>query len=86
MDDTKKGIIFINDVLLVLSFDQSLLSVGKMMQNGHSLHFEGEVCTIRDLKHHKKVEAEVKMGNCINFPIHWQYQMAVMGKFDKTTL
>lgn len=47
---------------------------------------KGEVCTICYLKHHKQVVVEVKMRNWKSFPIHWQFQKAMMANFDETTL
>ena len=45
MVDTKKGTKFIKDVLLV---QENLLSIGQMMENGYSLHFEKDTCKIYD--------------------------------------
>lgn len=44
--NTKKGTKYIQNVLLVPSLQQNLLSVGQMIQNGYSLHFEGDTCRI----------------------------------------
>lgn len=69
--ETKKGTRLIKDILLVPSLDQNLLSVGQMMENGYSLHFEKNVCQIYDLKNNQEI-AEVKMGRNTNFHVHWQ--------------
>lgn len=47
--NTKKWTRYIKEVLLVPSLDQSLLSVGQMMENEYSLHFERNECTIYDV-------------------------------------
>ena len=71
--ETKKGTRYIQDVLLVPSLEQSLLSVGQMMENGYSLHFAGDSCTIYD-KRNKSLEITVvKMKKNRNFPIQWRY-------------
>ncbi|TXG53899.1 hypothetical protein EZV62_019155 [Acer yangbiense] len=44
----KKGSRFICGVLYVPDLDQSLLSIGQHVENGYSLHFEGNYCTIYD--------------------------------------
>ncbi|PKU75918.1 Retrovirus-related Pol polyprotein from transposon TNT 1-94 [Dendrobium catenatum] len=83
---TNEGKRHIRDVLLVPSLDQSLLSVGKMMQNGYSLHFEDDVCLILDLKKDNQVVAKVRMKDGRNFPITWQYPRALFTKNDDTSL
>ena len=45
---TKKGMKYINDVLLVPDLNESLLSVAQMVNNGYSLVFENNHCTIID--------------------------------------
>ena len=44
--ETKKGRRFIKNVLIVPNLQQNFLSVGQMIQNGYSIHFEGDSCTI----------------------------------------
>ncbi|TXG53497.1 hypothetical protein EZV62_022666 [Acer yangbiense] len=61
--ETKKGRRFIKNVLLVPNLQQNLLSVGQMIQNGYSLHFEGDSCTIYDSNNKSTVIARVKMEN-----------------------
>lgn len=65
---TKKGTRQIKDVLYVPSLDQNLLSVPQMMQNGYSIYFEGDTCTIFDTKGNNI--AEIKMQQKC-FPIQW---------------
>ncbi|TXG67208.1 hypothetical protein EZV62_008483 [Acer yangbiense] len=79
---TRKGIRYIKDVLLVPSLDQNLLSVGQMIQNGYSLHFEESKCRILDDKNNLEV-AEIKMGCNRIFPIHWQHPRAMTPKRHK---
>lgn len=68
---TKKGTRMIKDVLYVPSLDQNLLSVPQMMENGYTIHFEGNTCAIYDPKGNNI--ACVKMQkNC--FPIEWNYK------------
>ncbi|TXG63524.1 hypothetical protein EZV62_010518 [Acer yangbiense] len=66
--ETKKGRRFIKNVLLVPNLQQNLLSVGQMIKNCYSLHFEGDSCTIYDSNNKSTVIAQVKMENQ-NFPI-----------------
>nr|KYP76948.1 Retrovirus-related Pol polyprotein from transposon TNT 1-94 [Cajanus cajan] len=57
--ETKKGTRLIKDVLLVPNLKENLLSIGQMMENGYSLHFERDICKIYDSK---RVEiGQVKM-------------------------
>ncbi|TXG63370.1 hypothetical protein EZV62_010364 [Acer yangbiense] len=70
--ETNKGRRFIKNVLLVPNLQQNLLSVGQMIQNGYSLHFEGDSYTIYDNNNKSTVIARVKMENQ-NFPIRWSY-------------
>lgn len=59
MVDTKKGTRLIKDALLVPNLKENLLSIGQMMENGYSLHFERDICKIYDSK---RVEiGQVKM-------------------------
>lgn len=53
------------------------------MQNGYSLHFEDDQCTIYDIKNNNHVVAEVKMGNGRIFPIYWQYSKLLWLKMMK---
>ncbi|TXG56303.1 hypothetical protein EZV62_017616 [Acer yangbiense] len=70
--ETKKGRRFIKNVLLVPNLQQNLLIVGQMIQNGYSIHFEGDSYTIFDSNNKSTVIARVKMENQ-NFPIRWSY-------------
>ncbi|TXG50907.1 hypothetical protein EZV62_023431 [Acer yangbiense] len=70
--ETKKGRRFIKNVLIVPNLQQNFLSMGQMIQNGYSLHFEGDSCTIYDSNNKSTVIARVKMENQ-NFPIRWSY-------------
>ncbi|XP_021715275.1 uncharacterized protein LOC110683241 [Chenopodium quinoa] len=67
---TKKGTKYINDVLLVLDFNESLLSVSHMVNNGYSLVFENNHCTITNSN--KKEIVKVPMENK-SFLLKWDY-------------
>ena len=72
--ETKKGMRFIKDVLLVPNLKENLLSIGQMMEKGYSFHFEGDMCTIYDKKNKRQEIAKVKMENGnISFPISFEY-------------
>ena len=45
---TPSGIKYISDVLYVPEINQSLLSVGQMLEKNYTLHFEDKKCTIFD--------------------------------------
>ncbi|XP_060959151.1 uncharacterized protein LOC133030429 [Cannabis sativa] len=86
--DTKKGKRYINDVLLVPNIDQNLLSVGQMIENGYSLHFEGDSCTIYDKQDKSFQIAKVKMKENRCFPIQWRYasNVAMQAQTDESWL
>lgn len=67
---TKKGMKYINDVLLVPDLNESLLSVAQMVKNGYSLVFQNNHCTIIDPE--KKEIAKVPMENK-SFLLKWDY-------------
>ncbi|TXG68356.1 hypothetical protein EZV62_003291 [Acer yangbiense] len=85
--ETKKGRRFIKNVLLVPNLQQNLLRVGQMIQNGYSLHIEGDSCTIYDSNNKSTVIARVKMENQ-NFPIRWSYaiEAAMKAQLDDSWL
>ena len=72
--DTKKDKRYINEVLLVPTIDQNLLSVGQMMEKGYSLHFEGDSCTIYDKQDKSLIIAKIKMQEKKCFPIQWRFK------------
>ncbi|TXG55956.1 hypothetical protein EZV62_017269 [Acer yangbiense] len=82
---TRKGTRYIKDVLLVPSLDQHLLSVGQMIQNGYSLHFEESKCRILDDKNNLEV-AKIKMGCNRIFPIHWQHPRAMSAEVNHSII
>ena len=57
----KKSKRYINELLLVPIIDQNLLSVGQMLENEYTLHFEGDSCTIYGKKDKSLVNAKIKM-------------------------
>lgn len=61
----------IHNADLAPSLAQNLLSVGQMTQNGCSLYFNGDTCTIYD-KYKNQTIAFVKLENK-NFPIRQKY-------------
>jgi hypothetical protein len=70
---TKKGLRYIDNVLLVPGLSSNLLSVGQMVQNGYSLIFKDHLCMINDSNN-----AEIA---CVptrnkNFSIYWQNVIA----------
>lgn len=46
--NTKKGRKFIHDVLLVPDLKQNFLSVGQLIEHGHMVNFEDNVCKLYD--------------------------------------
>lgn len=68
---TRKRTRMIRDVLYVPSLDQNLLSVPQMMENGYTIHFEGDTCSIYDPRGNNI--ACVKMQKKC-FPIEWNYK------------
>ena len=67
--DTKNGEKYITDVLLVLTINQNLLSVGQMMEKGYTLHFEGDSCTILGKQDKSLIIGKIKMRENKCFPI-----------------
>lgn len=70
--DTRKKR-YINDILLVLNFDQNLLSVNQMKVKRYSMYFEGDTYMIYD-KQDKSLEiTNVKITENRCFPIQSRY-------------
>ncbi|KAK3001818.1 hypothetical protein RJ639_021860 [Escallonia herrerae] len=69
----KEATKYIRDVLLVPDLEQSLLSVGQLVEHGYMVHFEDNGCKIYDKSDGKKVMANVKMEKSRNFPISFHY-------------
>ena len=78
---TKKGAKHIKDVLYVPNLDQNLLSVPQMMQNGYSIHFEGDTCDIYDPEGNN-IACIKMLQKC--FPIQWQYKIQEKSMQAKT--
>lgn len=70
--DTKKGKKVIGDVIFVPVMDQSLLSVGKLLEHRYILQFEGEGCKIYDQGRENIVVAKVENGILYNFFSYFQ--------------
>jgi len=81
MVETKKGMKFIKDVLLVPNLKENLLSIGKMMENGYSLHFEKDTCKIYNSR---KIEiGQVKMEKRNrSFPISFKHETNIAMKVE----
>jgi hypothetical protein len=76
MVETKKGMRFIKDILLVPNLKENLLSIGQMMVNGYILHFEGDTCSIYDNSHKRHEIAKIKMEKRNrSFSINFKYTM-----------
>ena len=63
------GIKYISDVLFVPKINQSLLSVGQMMEKNYSLHFKDMKCTIFDPYGSKLMIVEMRGKS---FPVEWK--------------
>ncbi|XP_062094250.1 uncharacterized protein LOC133800311 [Humulus lupulus] len=85
---TKKGKRYINDVLLVPNIDQNLLSAGKMIEKGYSLHFEEDSCTIYDKQDKSFQIAKIEMKENRCFPLQWRYEsnVAMQAQADESWL
>lgn len=81
---TRKGTRYVKDVLLVPSLEQNLLSVGQMIQNGYSLHFENKLCRICDDKNNEI--GRIKMSCNRNFPIQWHAHNAMSAEVNHSNL
>ena len=78
---TKKGSRFICGVLYVPDLDPSLLSVGQLVENGYSLHFEDNCCTNYDKGNQKMILASLKMENQ-SFLLNFKYSSDKAFKVD----
>ena len=62
----------IHDVLYVSDLEKNLLSVGQLMENGYSLVFRDNYCSIYDKIEQNQVFVEVKTKKR-NFPLQFHY-------------
>jgi len=67
--ETLSGIKYISDVLFVSEINQSLLSVGQMMEKNYCLHFKDMKCTIFDPFGSKLMIVEMRGKS---FPVKWK--------------
>ncbi|XP_058784841.1 uncharacterized protein LOC131659704 [Vicia villosa] len=67
--ETPSGVKYISDVLFVPEINQSLLSVGQMMEKNYSLHFKDMRCTILDPFGSKLMTVEMRGKS---FPVEWK--------------
>ena len=70
---TKDGIRYIHDVLLVPDLDRNLLSVGQLIENGYAAYFEDGSCTIYDKREGKKFVAKIQMKSGRSFQLMFNY-------------
>ncbi|KAL8117736.1 hypothetical protein AgCh_015569 [Apium graveolens] len=70
---TKDGIRYINDVLLIPDLDQNLLSVGQLIENGYATYFEDDTCTIYDKNKGRKLVAKIQMKRGRSFQLMFNY-------------
>ena len=71
--NTKSGIKYIRDVLLVPDLKENLLSVGQLLEHNYCLVFEDNMCRIFEKKNKNQAIAEVKMEKNRNFPLIFNY-------------
>lgn len=71
--NTKSGVKYIRDVLLVPDLKENLLSVGQLQEHGYCLVFEDNMCRIFEKKNKNQAIAEVKMERNRNFPLIFNY-------------
>jgi len=71
MVETKKSTKFIKDVLLIPNLKENLLSIGQMMENEYSLHFEKDTCKIYDSRRLEIDEVKMEKRNR-SFPISFK--------------
>ena len=81
---TKKDSRFIRGVLYMPDLNQNLLSVGQLVENGYSLHFEDYNCTIFDKEKDKLVLTKLKMKNW-SFIIKFKHGDNVAFRIGTTT-
>jgi len=67
--ETLSSIKYISDVLFVPEMNQSLLSVGQMMEKNYSLHFKNMKCTIFYRFGSKLMIVEMRGKS---FPVEWK--------------
>ncbi|KAL2498042.1 Uncharacterized protein Adt_23592 [Abeliophyllum distichum] len=70
--ETKRGSRLIRDVMHVPDLDQNLLSVRQLLENGYTLHFENDICVIRDKRAGYMLIVKLKMKN-ISFPLSFKH-------------
>ena len=60
-------------MLFVLGLDQSLLSVGQLVEHGYSVNFKDNSCIIYDKGREKTVVSQVRMTQHRSFPLTLKY-------------
>ena len=73
---TEHGTSQIQNVLLVPSLHENLLSLGQLLENGYKLEFDKNMCNIYDKKDKKKVMTTIEMKNRI-FSLNIKYAPAL---------
>ena len=66
---TKKGTMKVKNIFFAPDLKQSLLSIGKMLENNYKLDFEDKLCKIYDKNIFCRLIATVKMNKNKLFPI-----------------
>lgn len=70
---TKEDTKFIHDVLFVPDLDQSLLSLGQLLEHKYALKFDDNECYIYDKKKSGKMVMKIEMQNNRSFLIKFKY-------------
>nr|KYP58379.1 Retrovirus-related Pol polyprotein from transposon TNT 1-94 [Cajanus cajan] len=81
MVETKKGTRLIKDMLLVPNLKENLLSIGQMMENGYSLHFERDICKIYDSKRVEIGQVKMEKRNR-SFPLSFNHGTNIAMKVE----
>ncbi|KAK3004855.1 hypothetical protein RJ639_018948 [Escallonia herrerae] len=76
--ETKEGAKFIRNFLLVPDLQQSLSSVGQLVENGYFVHFEEADCNeIYDNSKGDQLIANIKMEKNRSYPVEFKYAGSV---------
>ncbi|TXG70553.1 hypothetical protein EZV62_005488 [Acer yangbiense] len=72
-----------HNATIARNLDQSLLTIGQLVENGYLFHFEGNYCTIYDKGNQKVILARLKMKNR-NFLLNFKHSSGKAFKVDVT--
>jgi len=70
---TKKGAKRISSIFYVLRLNHNLLSVGQLLLRGFHVHFNEDMCEIKDK--HDALITKVKMTQSKMFPLKFNFQI-----------